>query len=309
MARIFRIATRDGDLALSQTGIFIAAMKKAEPGVNFEIVKITTAGDADRSSKLWKVKNPGFFTSRIEEAIINDEADIAVHSYKDLPTAMSDELCIGAVMKRTTPGDCIVANRACKSLAELPKGAILGTSSLRRIVQLKKLSNDIKTVAIRGNVQTRIKKLESENLDGVVLAKAGLERLGLESKIAFEFNPAEFISAPAQGAIAIQTRANDEEARGLASAADDRVTRLLTDAERQILVTLGCGCHAPVGCYAESAGADVVISAFISDAAGENLVQSRKSGRLEDGRIIAEKLADELVEKGGESILKVLNNE
>ncbi|MCJ7728321.1 MAG: hydroxymethylbilane synthase, partial [Sedimentisphaerales bacterium] len=158
---------------------------------------------------LWELKSTGFFTSRLEDALLAKQADLAVHSFKDLPTEQREELTVAAVLDRRYPEDCLVSAAPIKSVTELPKGAKAGTSSLRRTVQLKRLREDLECVPIRGNVTTRLKKLEQGDFDAIVLARAGLERLNLADKISIIFDPTQFIPAPAQGALAVEVRADD----------------------------------------------------------------------------------------------------
>lgn len=198
MKKTLTIATRTGSLAIVQTKIVVAAIQKLFPALDIRIKKIASQGDKDRRTTLWELKETGFFTSLLEDALLAGQADAAVHSFKDLPTAIRKGLTIEAVLERKFPEDCLVTASLIKSLDELPKEAIIGTSSLRRTVQLKRLRSDLRCVPIRGNVTTRLKKLEQGDFDAIVLARAGLERLGLADKISIIFDPTKFIPSPAQ---------------------------------------------------------------------------------------------------------------
>jgi len=302
------VATRGGALAIAQSKHVIATLKKNHPGLEIRIKEITTTGDKDRRTALWTLKETGFFTSQVEDALTAHEADFAVHSFKDLPTAQREGLTIGAVFDRNFVEDCLVAKGPVDSIDQLPKDAKIGTSSLRRAAQLKHLRADLKPIPIRGNVHTRLRKLNTDQFNAILLARAGLERLGLAGKISFVFDPAVFIPAPAQGALGIQTRAEDDETNEIIASIDDQNTRMTTAAERKILTTMQCGCHAPVGAYAEIIGGDIKIRAFISDLQGKNFISRELSGQAEDAENLAEKIANELMEAGGKEILESLES-
>jgi hydroxymethylbilane synthase len=300
------VATRGGALAIAQTEHVIATLKRIHLGLKIKIKEITTTGDKDRRTALWTLKETGFFTSQVEDALIDNEADFAVHSFKDLPTAQREGLAIGAVFDRNFVEDCLVSASPVESIDQLPADAKIGTSSLRRAAQLKHLRPDLEPTPIRGNVQTRLRKLDTDQFDAILLARAGLERLGLADKISFIFDPAVFIPAPAQGALGIQTRADDDQTNEIIAAIDDENARTTTAAERKILTTMQCGCHAPVGAYAEITGSDIHIRAFISEVEGKNFIGREIAGRAEDAEKIAENIAKELLEAGGKEILESL---
>jgi hydroxymethylbilane synthase len=301
MKKTLTIATRTGSLAIVQTQIVVAALQKLYPDIKIRIKKIASQGDKDRRTTLWELKSTGFFTSLLEDALlakeadkVSPQADIAVHSFKDLPTAIRDGLTIGAVLDRKFPEDCLVTASLIKSLDELPKEAIVGTSSLRRTVQLKRLRNDLRCVPIRGNVPTRLKKLEQGDFDAIVLARAGLERLGLADKISIIFDPTKFIPSPAQGALAVEIRADDTETKEIVSKLDDKDARITTTAERLVFSALGCGCHAPAGVFAQVFSDQITISACFSDPDGQNFRESSLSGPIADSAKLAQSLADKL---------------
>jgi len=300
------VATRGGALAIAQSEHVIATLKKIHPGLEIRTREITTTGDRDRRTALWTLKETGFFTSQVEDALTAHDADFAVHSFKDLPTAQREGLAIGAVFDRNFVEDCLVSVSPVESIDQLPAGAKIGTSSLRRAAQLKHLRADLVPTPIRGNVHTRLRKLDTNEFDAILLARAGLQRLGLADKISFIFDPAIFIPAPAQGALCIQTRADDDETNEIIAAIDDDNARTTTAAERKILTTMQCGCHAPVGAYAEMAGGDIHIRAFISDLHGKNFISRELAGLVEDAEKIAEKIANELLNAGGKEILESL---
>ncbi|MBN2594242.1 MAG: hydroxymethylbilane synthase [Sedimentisphaerales bacterium] len=303
------VATRGGALAIAQTEHVIATLEKIHPGLKIKIKEITTAGDKDRRTALWTLKETGFFTSQVEDALIAHQADFAVHSFKDLPTAQREGLTIGAVFDRKFVEDCLVTREPVDSIEKLPAGAKIGTSSLRRAAQLKHLRSDLEPKPIRGNVQTRLRKLEAGHFDAILLARAGLERLGLADKISLIFDPAMFIPAPAQGALAVQTRAEDIETNEIIAAINDQRARTAAAAERKILTTMQCGCHAPVGAFAEITGGEIHIRAFICDLQGKNFISGELAGPAKDSEKLAERLAKELLTAGGNQILEYLEKD
>ncbi|MBW8040703.1 MAG: hydroxymethylbilane synthase [Planctomycetes bacterium] len=299
-------ATRGGELAIAQTQTVCSMLKKIHPGLQIDIKTITTTGDQDRRTALWTLKDTGFFTSQLEDALLAQQADFAVHSFKDLPTEYQKGLTIAAVCRRQFPQDSVIAAGPVTSIDQLPSDAKIGTSSLRRAAQLRYLRPDLHPADIRGNVLTRIKRLEEGKFDAIVLARAGLERLNLSDKISFCFDPAQFIPAPAQGALAIQTRADDTDTCNLIAAIDDQDNRTTTSAERRILTTMHCGCHAPVGAYAQIDGNEIEITAFISNVDGTNFIRRQITGPAVDAETLAEKIANDLLTAGGKKILASL---
>jgi hydroxymethylbilane synthase len=303
---VLTAATRGGDLAIAQTRIIISALKKTHPDIQIKIKKITTKGDRDKRTALWDLKSSGFFTSQVEDALLSGQADFAVHSFKDLPTQQREGLALTAICERTFPEDCLIANDSVDSIKQLPQSAKIGTSSLRRAAQIRHLRADLKPAPIRGNVPTRIKLLEEGKFDAIILARAGIERLGLGGKISLCFDPEQFIPAPAQGALAVQTRTDDSTATELIAAIDNEKLRTITFAERRVLVTMQCGCHAPVGAFAKIAANVMEICAFISDVEGKNFISRRLTGPAADADNLAEKIANDLLDAGGREILKKL---
>jgi hydroxymethylbilane synthase len=304
--RVFTVATRSSRLALVQTQLVADDLKKLRPATRIVIKTIATAGDQDTRTALWKLEGTGFFTSQIEAAILNREADLAVHSFKDLPTCVSTGLTIAALCRREYVEDVLIAPKAIRSIDDLPAGAKVGTSSLRRRAQIKHLRPDVEAVVIRGNVETRVKKVENGEVDAIVVARAGLERLGLAEKINQIFEPSEFLPAPAQGTLAIQARADDGETIEMAAAIDDRSSRISALAEREVLAIMEGGCHAPIGAYAQIKGQLLNLSAFVSDLEGFRYIKRSVEGAAGNWPKLAEQLANELLAAGGRSILEDL---
>jgi hydroxymethylbilane synthase len=294
MKKTLIVATRGGALAEVQTRIVISSLQKIYPALNIRVKKIVSRGDKDRRTTLWELKSTGFFTTAIEDALLAGQADAAVHSFKDLPTAIREGLVIGAVLKREFPEDCLVSAARIKSIDELPKGAKVGTSSLRRTVQIRRLREDLKRLPIRGNVNTRLRKLEKGEFDAIVLARAGLERLGMSDKISIIFDPTRFIPSPAQGALAVEIRADDNETCQIVSKLDDKNTRIETTAERLVFSTLECGCHAPAGAFARVSNSNITISAFYCEPDGKNYAQDTLTGPANDYESVALALAKKI---------------
>jgi hydroxymethylbilane synthase len=301
--RHIKIATRSSKLALVQAGLIRELFTNLYPDIEISLVKVTTKGDRDKSDFLYKSESVGLFTRQVEKTIIEQKADIAVHSFKDLPTAIAPGLVIAAVPKRDSPADALVTSLPISAIAQLPAGATIGTSSLRRIAQLLHIRADLNCMPLRGNIDTRLAKVASGQVDAAVIAAAGLNRLGLADKISAILPPSEFIPAPAQGALAVQIRDDDAELAGLLSKIDDRNSRITAEAERKVLAAMHGGCSIPVGVYAQIDGNTITIEAMISDVNGRNYIRRRKEGPLAESNSLAEKLADELLAAGGVHIL------
>lgn len=280
MNRTLRIGTRGSALALAQTGHVADALREA--GAAVEIVTISTPGD--RSSAPIAEIGIGVFTSALRDALANGEIDVAVHSYKDLPTARDPRLSLAAVPPREDPRDALVA-RDGLTLGELPPGSKVGTGSPRRAAQLDALGLGIEVVPLRGNVDTRIRKVVDGELDAVVLARAGLARLGRTAEITETLEPIQMLPAPAQGALAVECRVDDVDAEHLLqSTLDDSASRAAVAAERALLAALEAGCSAPVGALAD------VVEDLAEDADGSTRVVLRLSLRgvmaTEDGDLL-----------------------
>ena len=303
---VLTVATRGGALAVAQTEIVIAALRQVHPDIRIKIKAVTTRGDRDRRTALWNLKDTGFFTSQLEDTLLAGQADFAVHSFKDLPTRQREGITISAVFDRQFAQDCLISANSIRSIEQLPKAAKIGTSSPRRIAQIKHLRPDLQPTDIRGNVTSRLRKLHEGKYDAIILARAGIERLGLSDNIAFSFDPTEFIPAAAQGALAVQTRTDNTETAELIAAIDDQRARVTCDAERRVLSAMQCGCHAPAGAFAEIIKDDIIIHAFISNLQGTNFIKRKIRGPVADADKLAEELARELLDAGGKDILKSL---
>jgi hydroxymethylbilane synthase len=291
-----RIATRGSKLALIQAELAASKLRAASPGLTVELVTITTAGDRDQSTPLPEGERAGWFTSAIQDALLRNEADLAVHSYKDLPTKRPRGLVIAAVPVREDPRDALVS-RERLGLRALPAGAVVGTSSPRRTAQLLELRPDLDVRPIRGNVDTRIAKVEAGEFDATVLALAGLRRLGLEPRADEVFGFEEMLPAPAQGALALECRTDDAATRALLAAIDDPALRQSVTAERMFLATIDGGCSFPAAAYAEHFGTTLKLNALI--AADGRIVRSKMAGPAETAGGLGKQLAEELMSLAG----------
>ena len=263
-------ATRKSALALAQSRAFAEALKAAHPGLLLDEKHVTTTGDRIQDRPLADLGGKGLFVKEIEEALLAGEADFAVHSIKDVPAVLAPGLVLACIPKREDARDVLVSP-AFGSLALLPKGATVGTSSLRRAVSLKAVRADLVIVPMRGNVDTRLRKVDGGECDAIVLARAGLLRLGLESRATEILEPAVSLPAVGQGALGIESRAGDDKTIALLSALDDLETVLSVYAERGVLEALGGDCKTPLGAYARRDGSKMNIAAFISEADGTHL--------------------------------------
>ncbi len=306
--RPLKIASRASKLALVQSNHIRNLLKNLSNDIEVSIVKVSTKGDRDKSDFLYKSDSMGFFTSEVENAVLDGRADIAVHSLKDLPTACTKGLVVAAVPKRESVADALIASSQVASIAALPAGATVGTSSLRRIAQLCRLRDDIKCVPLRGNVETRVSKVSSGKVDAAVIACAGLNRLGLADRISAILPPREFLPAPAQGALAVQIRTEDSELAELVSQLDDKNSRIAVEAERSILTSMHGGCSIPLGVYSQISGDTITIDAMISDVEGKKYIKRSKTADINEAKSCAKELAQELLTAGGQEILDQIRN-
>lgn len=287
-----RLGTRGSQLALAQAHLVAARLRAVAPDLAIEIVTITTAGDTDQATPLAESERPGWFTSAIQEALQRGEIDIAVHSLKDLPTQRPEGLVIAAIPFRHDPRDALVS-RTGVPLTALPPGAIVGTSSPRRQAQLRALRPDLEVRPIRGNIETRIRKVQEAEYDAAVLALAGLQRLGRQAEAAQIFGFEEMLPAPGQGALAVECRADDHQARQLLRTIDDPTHRLAVTAERSFLAAIEGGCSYPAAAYAEHFGSTLKLHALI--APGGRIIRSKIGGPAETAAGLGRQLAAELL--------------
>ncbi|MEG6523503.1 hydroxymethylbilane synthase [Desulfotomaculum sp. 1211_IL3151] len=297
------VGSRDSALAMWQTKWVVEQLERLNPEIAFEIVTMKTKGDKMLDVALAKIGDKGLFTKELEVAMQQREIDFAVHSLKDMPTALPQGLTLGAICVRDNPGDALISKDGRK-LADLPKGARIGTSSLRRCAQLLSYRSDFKLEALRGNLNTRMKKLVSERLDAIVLAAAGITRMGWEDMIA-EIIPFEVcLPAVGQGAITVECREGDQQIRELLKGIDHKDTRDATTAERSLLRYLEGGCQVPIGAHGAVKNNKLYLTAVVANLDGTQVI--RAQGEAEVGR--AEELGVEVAEKllamGGKKILE-----
>lgn len=276
-----RIATRGSALALVQTRLVAQALREAHPDLTIEEVVISTEGDRDRVTPLTVLGGRGVFVRSVEEALLDGRADVAMHSLKDVPTEPLPGLTLAAVLPRADVRDALVTRDGTR-LADLPPGVRVGTSSRRRAALLHAARPDVIATELRGNVDTRLRRVSEGDVDAAILAAAGLSRLNRLDSKAQLLDPLEFVPAPGQGAIVVQCRDDDASTLALLSAIDHRETHLATDAERAVLAALGSGCSLPVGAYARIDGAHLNLRGFIADEAGASYFEDIE-GPSEDG--------------------------
>jgi len=302
--RTIRIASRASKLALVQSSYVSRLLKGLAGELDTSIVKLTTKGDRDRSDFLHKSDSVGYFTSEVEKALLAGRADIAVHSLKDLPTAHTPGLVVAAIPRRECVADALISRHKVDSIADLPAGTAVGTSSLRRIAQIRRLRDDLRCVPLRGNLETRLRKVSEGVVDAAIVAFAGLKRLGLEERVSAVLPPEQFLPAPAQGALAVQVRSDQAELVQLVSKLDDRASRATSETERHILATIRGGCSIPLGVYSRIEGDNILIDALISDVDGNKYVRLSRTAPLDRARSCAEQLAEELLAAGGWDIIE-----
>ncbi len=291
------VGTRGSKLALVQTNWVVDALKKVNPGIEFEVKVIKTKGDLVTHLPLHKIGDKGLFTKEIEQQLLNKEIDLAVHSMKDMPSILPDGLKFASVPRREDPRDILVLKEGYKTIEDLPMGAKIGTGSKRRTYQLLKYRPDLEIVPIRGNIETRIKKIEDENLDGVVLAAAGLLRAGLENRISYYLPTNIMIPAPAQGALALEIREDDSYMEEIISHIKDEATEIQVAAERGFLTGVNGSCHVPMGAYCEIHNEKLILTGLYGDEDGKKLVVKSIEGKVSDANKIGYDLAKEVLKE------------
>ncbi len=308
MAQKIRIASRGSALALWQTNHVKGLLESAYPGITVEITIIKTTGDQILNSPLSVIGGKGVFTKELEESLLANETDIAVHSLKDLPTTLPDGLLVTAILKRASVEDAFLSNSTGMTIESLPHGATVATGSLRRRAQLLALRPDLNIVDIRGNVPTRIEKLRNSTWSGMLLASAGIERLGLSEAINQKIPTTTILPAPGQGAIAIEARTGDEAISAICSALHDSNTADTVTAEREVLRTLGGGCQVPLGTFARYENGTLVLDSCIAMTDGKKMIRANAVAQgNESPSKLGARVASMLIEQGGDSIIGSLS--
>ena len=305
---LIRIATRKSPLALWQAEHVRERLLALHPGLQVELLTMSTQGDRILDSPLAKIGGKGLFVKELEQGMLDGRADLAVHSMKDVPAELPDGLCIGAILEREDPRDAFVSNQY-PSVDDLPEGARVGTSSLRRQCQLRATRPDLQILDLRGNVGTRLGKLDNGDYDAIVLACAGLKRLGLSARITRELTTEEMLPAIAQGVIGIECRVDDERINSLIEPLIHVETRQRTDAERAMNAAMAGGCQAPVAGYSVLNEGVLELRGLVGRPDGSNIICGDVRGVSAHAAALGKQLADELLARGARTILDELLSE
>jgi hydroxymethylbilane synthase len=307
-----RIATRKSQLALWQAEHVSALLRAAHPGLEIELVPLLTQGDRIQDRSLAAIGGKGLFIKELEVALEDLRADIAVHSMKDVPADLPHGLIIGAVLKRADPRDALVTTSGIARLEDLPHGAVVGTSSLRRQAQIRALRPDLSIESLRGNVDTRLRKLDAGatadggRMDAIVLACAGLIRLGLEARITARLDPNVCLPAVTQGVIGIECRQSDPSTVQFLRALEDPATRKVMDAERAYAAHLGGSCQSPIAAYAELEADRITLRGLVAEPDGSRLLKDTLSGSAENPAALGRQLAERILAAGAGPLLERL---
>jgi hydroxymethylbilane synthase len=300
-----RIATRRSPLALWQAEHAAAQLRRAHPTLSVELLPMSTTGDRIQDRTLAAIGGKGLFIKELESALQDGRADVAVHSMKDVPSDLPEGLLIAAVLPRSDPRDALIAASA-RGFKDLRRGARIGTSSLRRQAQLLACRPDVTVEALRGNVDTRLKRLEAGDLDAIVLACAGLIRLGLESRITERLDGTVCLPAVGQGVIGIECRTEDSAARGLLRALDDAATRTAIEAERAFARRLGGSCQSPIAAFAHLERDRLVLEGLVAEPDGSRLLRDSIAGAASNPQRLGEQLAERVLAAGAGELLQRL---
>lgn len=300
MGIIVRIGTRSSQLAIAQASQVKDLLKKklAEKEISADISIITfkTTGDKKKEQNLSEIGGKGLFTKELEEALLDHKIDIAVHSMKDVPTKVVDNLEIAAVLKRSDPRDAFISNKY-KSLKSLPRGAVVGTSSTRRKSLLLSLRPDLKIVNFRGNVTTRLEKIEKEEVDGTILAASGLKRINKEQYISSILSTEFFLPAVAQGAIGLQCREDDQEIKKIINGINDKITQICIMAERSFLAEVDGSCHSPIASYCRYSRGKLKLTSLMASLDGKKVYKNILFGKKTEAKQLGIKAATDILKK------------
>jgi hydroxymethylbilane synthase len=300
-SRTFRLGSRGSKLARWQSDWVGARLR--ERGVAVEVIEITTTGDVQQSGPVTNIGGQGVFTKEIQAALLAGTVDFAVHSLKDLPTASAPSLVLAAIPEREDVADALVAREGHK-LADLPQGAVVGTGSLRRRAQLLALRPDLRLQEIRGNVDTRLRKLDEGQYDAIVLAAAGLNRLGLDARITELLAPPRMLPAPGQGALAIECRSDDPEAMQPLAPLDHAATRAAVVAEREVLAALHGGCSAPIAAWGRTVDGMLELDGLVASLDGTRVLKARATSAAdESAEVLGRQVAEALLAQGAAELV------
>jgi len=300
------VGTRGSRLALRQTGLVVDALRKQDPDLNIQIKEIATQGDRDQRTSLTTIGGQGVFVKELESAMLNGEVDIAVHSLKDVPADVAAGLVLAGFPERGDPRDALVTSDN-RTLDELSEGGRVGTGSRRRAVQLLALRPDIKPMDIRGNVDTRVRKVDEGEFDAVVLAYVGLQRLGIAERASQIFEPDEMIPSVGQGALVVEAREGDDAILDLLGANTHEPTRIASEAERAFMARLGGGCRLPFGAYAHVEGDTLTIRGFVANEEGGDRVEGGLAAPRADASEVGTRLAEQLLSEGAAEFMEAVS--
>lgn len=303
--KIIRIATRQSPLALWQAEHVAERLERAFPGLKTELVKMVTRGDKILDAPLAKVGGKGLFVKELEQGMLEGSADIAVHSMKDVPVDFPDGLHLAAILTREDPSDAFVSNHYA-AFNELPRHARIGTSSLRRQCQIKEKYPDAEIISLRGNVNTRLAKLDAGDYDAIILASAGLKRLGMAARITQCLDTSVSLPAIGQGAIGIECRTDDTAINEILAVLHDPETALCVMAERAMNARLSGGCQVPIAGFAELQGEQLLMRGLVGNPDGSVLYRSERSDSSANGVLIGRQIAEDLLAQGADKILQAL---
>lgn len=303
LEKTLKIATRQSPLALWQANYVKDSLQQLYPDLTVELVPMVTKGDVILDSPLAKIGGKGLFVKELENALLNKEADIAVHSMKDVPMQFPEGLGLAVICKREDPRDAFVSN-SYRTFSELPRGAVVGTSSLRRQCQLKALRPDLDIRSLRGNVGTRLSKLDNGDYDAIILASAGLIRLGLADRIASFIEVEQSLPAAGQGAVGIECRTDDVQVKQLLAPLADAETTCCVLAERAMNNRLQGGCQVPIGGYAVLQQGQLYLRALVGDVDGSQIIRAEGKSAVENADVLGVQIAKQLLAQGADKILQ-----
>ena len=299
-----KIGTRGSKLALTQANLVADSLKKIDPEITAEICVIKTSGDIMQDVSLTKIGGKGVFVKEIEDALFSGTIDLAVHSMKDVPTEIPAGLTFAAIMRREDARDVLVSKNNTK-MEFMPRGARIGTGSMRRAAQLLAVLPDLVIVSLRGNLETRLKKIETENLQGIILAAAGMKRLGLTEKIS-QYLPIEtMLPAVGQGALGLEIRADDNELGGVITKLNHASTAAEITAERSFLRHLGGGCLLPIAAFGKIEEEQLTLEGLVAAPNGDSVVRDKVRGAISEAEELGKSLAEMIMEKGGKKLLEL----
>ena len=306
--RVIKVVSRDSALAMWQTNFVVDSLRKVTDQYEFEIISLKTKGDKVLDVSLAKIGDKGLFTKELEDGLLSGEMDFAVHSLKDIPTVLPEGLQLSAMLTRHNPADVLISEKY-DSFDALPQGAKVGTSSLRRKAQLLNKRPDLNIQDLRGNVNTRMRKLKEENFDGIILAAAGVERMEWKESITEELAYDLCLPAVSQGVIAVETRSDDPEIIALVQLIHDKESEICVNAERALLRALEGGCQIPIAGHAHIEGDTVVLDGLVGSIDGKTIIRDQMRGPIELAEEVGKQLAEQLSAKGGKEILEQIRME